>query len=307
MSPSINAGVHHATTHPRPKRPPGLRPRPRLHGPELRLRPGHRRARRHRPDPRRPRTRRHLLRYRRSLWRHQRADRRGSAGAGARPGRHRHQVRLPRRRGRRGPRQQPAAHPRRGRSLAEKPAHRAHRPVLPAPGRSERADRGRGRRCGRPDTRRESRPFRPVRGRRRFDPPRPRRTAGSGAAKRVFAVVARAGARDPAAAGRTRHRLRVLQPAWQGFPDRRHRREHHVRQQRLPQQGAALRGRGAQGECARGGRGEVAGGREGRDAGADRTGLAAGAQTVSARCKWKGRAIRPSCKSSSAAKYRYTR
>ncbi len=50
-----------------------------------------------------------------------------------------------------------------------------------------------------------------------IDPSRPRGAAGGRAAKRVFAVVARAGAGDPADVGRTRHRLRSLQPARQGL------------------------------------------------------------------------------------------
>ena len=61
-----------------------------------------------------------------------------SAGP-ARPGRHRHQVRLPHR-GREGPRAgQPAgARPRGGRGLAAPAGHRPHRPPLPAPRRPRR-------------------------------------------------------------------------------------------------------------------------------------------------------------------------
>jgi hypothetical protein len=65
--------------------------------------------------------------------------------------------------------------------------------------------------------------LRPVRSRRRQHPPRARGAAGGRAAERVFAVVARARSRRPAAAGRTRHRLRALQSARQGLPDRRNR------------------------------------------------------------------------------------
>ena len=57
-----------------------------------------------------------------------------------------------------------------------------------------------------------------------IDPPRARRAAGRRAAKRVFAVDARAGRRDPADARRTRHRLGPVQPARQGLSHRHDRR-----------------------------------------------------------------------------------
>ncbi len=49
-------------------------------------------------------------------------------------------------------------------------------------------------------------------------------------------------------ARRARHRLRALQPARQGLPDRRDQREHDLRQQGLPQHRAALLRRGPQGQ-----------------------------------------------------------
>ena len=82
--------------------------------------------------------------------------------------------------------------------------------------------------------------LRPLRGRRADDPPRARRPAGHRAPERVLALVAGAGGGDPADARRARHRLRPLQPARQGLPHRQDRREHRVRQRRLPQHRPAL-------------------------------------------------------------------
>ena len=93
------------------------------------------------------RARRHLLRHGRGLRSlHQRGGRRRGAGAVPRPGRDRDQVRLRHRPDARAARHgQPArAHPRGGRGVAEAAQDRTHRSALPAPGRSERADRGRG-------------------------------------------------------------------------------------------------------------------------------------------------------------------
>ena len=52
------------------------------------------------------------------------------------------------------------------------------------------------------------------------DPPRACGAAGGGAAERILAVDARARSGDPADARRARHRLRAVQPARQGLPDR---------------------------------------------------------------------------------------
>ena len=131
------------------------------------------------------------------------------------------------------------------RGFAEAPQDRPHRPVLSAPRRSRRADRGRcGHRQG-PHSARQGQAFRPVRSRRANDPPGPRGPAGHRPAKRVFAVVAGAGASDPADTGGARHRLRSVQSAGKGFPHRRDRREHDVRQQRYAQHGSPLHARGA--------------------------------------------------------------
>ncbi len=127
----------------------------------------------------------------------------------------------------------PRADPQGRRCGAEAPEDRRHRPLLPASRRPQCADRGRGRHGAAADQRRQGQAFRPFRSRRRDHPQGPCGTEGRSAAERVFAVVARAGGRNPAAAGRARHRLRTLQPARQGFPHRRHQRRHHLRQPRI--------------------------------------------------------------------------
>ena len=90
----------------------------------------------------------------------------------------------------------------------------------------------------------------------REHPPRPCGAAGGGAAERIFAVVARTRRGDHSDAGRARHRLRPVQSARQGIPDRRDRRRHDLRQRRLPQHRSALRagspeGQPADGRCDR--------------------------------------------------------
>ena len=94
-----------------------------------------------------------------------------------------------------GARQPPRAHPRGRRGLAAPAPRRRHRPLLPAPGRPGRADRGRRRRGEGADRRGQGAPLRAVRGRRADDPPRARRAAGDRGPERVLAVVARARAR----------------------------------------------------------------------------------------------------------------
>ena len=97
--------------------------------------------------------------------------------------------------------------------------------------------------------RRQGQAFRPVGSRRADDPPRPCRPAGGRAAERIFAVVARAGAGDPADARGARHRLRAVQPARQGLPDRQDRRETtSFDSDGFPQHRAALLAGGAQGQ-----------------------------------------------------------
>ena len=157
---------------------------------------------------------------------------------------------------------------------------RPDRPLLSAPRRSRRADRGRRRRGEGPDSRRQGQALRPVGSGRADDPPGARGPAGHGAAERVLAVVARAGEGGPADARGTGHRLRAVQSARQGLPHRHDRREDDVRSHRLPQRRPALHRGEPEGESrlrrvAEGIRRAEAG-----DAGADRARVAAGAEAV---------------------------
>ncbi len=214
-------------------------------------RPGRRRRQgRHRPHPRRRRPGRHLLRHRPGLRPvHQRGTGRAGPGTRTRRRRHRHQVRLLLRRlPVHRPGQPPRAHPGHGGGLPAPAGRGQHRPALPAPCRPRRADRG-GRRCGEGTHRGgQGQALRPVRGRGGRHPPRPRRTAGHGPAERVLPVVARARGADPAHAARTRHRLRPLQPAGQGFPDRRDLQHHVLRRLRPARQPAAVHRGGPRGQ-----------------------------------------------------------
>ena len=185
-----------------------------------------------RADPRRRRPRRHLLRHRRGLRPvHERGARRRGARARPRPGRDRHQVRVRHRRAasRRASTAGPSTIRRGRRGVAQAAQDRPHRPALPAPRRSRRADRGRRRHGEGTDPAGQGQALRPVRGRRADDPPRARGPAGHGPAERVLAVVAGAGGGDPADARGARDRVRPVQPARQGLPDREDRREHDVR------------------------------------------------------------------------------
>ena len=93
-------------THARPRRPRGLRPRPRLHG-DVRVLRDRRRGRVDRHHPPRPRARRQLPRHRRHVRPvHQREAGRPRDRRPARPGRPRDEVRQRARRGRRLPRHQ---------------------------------------------------------------------------------------------------------------------------------------------------------------------------------------------------------
>ena len=108
----------------------------------------------------------------------------------------------------------------RGRGLAEAARHRPHRPLLPAPRRPEHPDRGHRRRPGRAGRRGQGPAHRPVRGRTRHDPPRPRRAPDRRAADRVLPVDPRPGGRAAAAAARAGHRLRSLLAARPRLPHR---------------------------------------------------------------------------------------
>ena len=88
-------GETDAETQTRQQQPGGLGHRARLHGDELRLRPGHGQAGGRRADPAGRRTRRHVLRHRRGL---RPVHERGARGRGPRPvprpGGDRHEVRV---------------------------------------------------------------------------------------------------------------------------------------------------------------------------------------------------------------------
>ena len=141
----------------------------------------------HPHDPRGLRARRQVFRYRRSLRPlRQRGTCRRSARACPRPGQNRHQVRLRDRRHERA-RQPSGAHPPRGRGIAETPQDRPHRPLLPAPGRPDRADRGRGRHGQGADPAREGPALRPVRTQRSDHSPCARGAARRGHPDRIFA------------------------------------------------------------------------------------------------------------------------
>ena len=145
--------------------------------------------------------------------------------------------------------QQPArAYQGRGGCLPEASADGSDRPVLSAPRRSGRADRGCGGRGQGADRGGQGEAFRPVGSRRADHPPRARGPAGDRGPKRILAVLARPEKRASAGAGGTGHRFRAVQPARRGFSHRQDRREHQVRPDRFPQQRPALLARGAQGE-----------------------------------------------------------
>ena len=183
-----------------------------------------------RADPRRRRARRHLLRHRRDLRPvHQRGAGRRGAGAGPRPGRDRDQVRLRARRqtASRAASNSRPEHIRAGRRrLAEAAADRRHRPLLPAPRRPERADRGRGRHRQGPDRRRARSSTSAC--------PRPARRPSAArtrcsrwtALQSEYSLWWREPEEEvlPTLRG-ARHRLRAVQPARQGLPDRADRRD----------------------------------------------------------------------------------
>ena len=148
---------------------------------------------------RRGRARRHLLRHRRSVWP---VHQRGAGGRGAGPVRG--QVVIATKFGFKigpngradGPGQPAGAHQGGRRGLAQAAEGRGHRPVLSAPRRPGRADRGRGGRGEGTDPGGQGEALRTLRGRRADDPARARRPAGHGAAERILAVVAGARRRD---------------------------------------------------------------------------------------------------------------
>ena len=98
--------------------------------------------------------------------------------------------------------------------------------------------------------------------------------------KRILSVVERAGRGDPPNPRRTRHRIRSFQPSRQGLSHRQDRREHHVRQHRLPRHCAPLHTGGSQGEPRSGGANQKGGSKEGRDAGPDRPCVGSGSSAL---------------------------
>ena len=108
-----------------------------------------------------------------------------------------------------------------------------HRPLLPAPRRQDRPDRGDRRRHEGAGRGRQGPAPRPVRGRRRHDPPGARRAPDHRAADRVLPLHPRPRGRDPHRHPRARHRPGALLPARPRHPHRR-RRPGHARGRRLP-------------------------------------------------------------------------
>ena len=173
---------------PKTRRPGGLGTRLRQHGPQRRpLRSGCGPGPGHPCDSRRPRARRHVLRHRGSLRPlcQRRIGRRGPR-AGPQQGRHRHQVRLQDRRHERIG-QPTGAYPEGRRGIVEASQDRPHRSLLPAPCRSHRADRRRGRHGQGSDQGRKGPALRPLGAEREDHSPGACRSAGCRHPDRVLA------------------------------------------------------------------------------------------------------------------------
>ncbi len=106
------------------------------------------------------------------------------------------------------------------RGLAQAAGRRPHRPLLPAPGRPERADRGHRRGDERAGPGGEGPISRALRGRPGDDPEGPRGPSDRGPPDRVFALEPRSRGRDPADLPGAGDRVRAVQPARPGVPDR---------------------------------------------------------------------------------------
>ena len=150
--------------------------------------------------------------------------------------------------GARRPQQSAGAYQRGRRSFAEAAQDRGHRSLLPAPSRSRSAHRGRGGRGEGSDPAGQGQAF--------------------GLSEAGVQTIRRAHAVQPVTALQSEYslwwrepeaevlptleelgnRLRPLQPAGQGLPHRQDRRDHDVRQRRLPQHRPALRAGGPKGE-----------------------------------------------------------
>ncbi len=156
-----------------------------------------------RAHPRGRRTRRHILRHRRGLRAvHQRGARRRGACAVPRPGGDRHQVRLRHRSEGQSGRASTAGPSTSGggRGIAEAAEDRPHRSLLPAPRRSRRADRRRGRRGEGPD-------------------PRKARSSTSACPRRASQTIRRAHAVQPVTAVQSEYSLWWREPGSGGPAD----------------------------------------------------------------------------------------
>ena len=129
------------------------------------------------------------------------------------------------------------------RGLAGASRRRAHRPLLPAPRRSQDADRGDRRGDGGARQGGQGPSSGPLRGGARDDPPRARRAPDRGCPDRVLAVDARRRGGDPADAERARDRARRVLAARSRLPRGSLHLQRGARRGRLPSPRAALHGR----------------------------------------------------------------
>mgnify|MGYP003694732393 CR=1 FL=1 len=112
---------------------------------------------------------------------------------------------------------------------------RRHRSLLPAPRRPGRADRRRRRSGEGPDSAGQGQALRPLRSRRADDPSRTRRPAGHRRPERVLARGREAPKRKCCRRSRSSGSASFRTARWAGASSREDRREHDVRQLRLPQ------------------------------------------------------------------------
>ena len=244
-----------------------------------------RRGRGRQDDPARPRAGHRLHRHRTALRSaHERDPGRPRDQGPPRRVRDRHEVQPPAGRRRPGRHEQRRAAGRLGRARAQvdRGVARAardglHRPLLPAPGRSEGADRGDGRRDGRAGRAGQGPPHRPERGGAGDDPAGECGSPDHRCADRVLALEPRPGGRDPADVPRARNRIRPLLPARARVSRRSVQLARRARRERLPPSRPTVHGREPRGEsrACREGQGDRRG--EGRHAGAARDRVGAGA------------------------------
>ena len=127
--------------------------------------------------------------------------------------------------------------------LAPPAPHRPHRPPLPASGGSHGADRGGGRRDGRPGARGQGPLPRPLRGGGRDDPPGARGAPDLRAAERILPLGAEPRGGDHPGAARAGDRPGALQPAGARLSHRHRSAGGGVSRGRLPPRRPALPGR----------------------------------------------------------------